>query len=87
MSSAYPTTINSPAASHSQFKMEHIPDELLNIAGLAIVPVALILVIQFFFFTDPEAAVPYDVAVPEQARPGWKGEVLEQPSLKVRGEV
>lgn len=25
----------------------------------------------------------YDVDLPEQAKPGWKGEVLQEPSLKV----
>lgn len=33
---------------------------------------------------DPEAAVDYSVPVPAQCRPGWKGEVLAEPSLKVR---
>lgn len=32
--------------------------------------------------SDPEAPVPYHVEPPEQIRPGWKGEVLEEPSLK-----
>ncbi|KAF2268154.1 ALDH-like protein [Lojkania enalia] len=34
---------------------------------------------------DPEAAVPYHVAPPEQAQRGWKGEVLDETSLKVSG--
>lgn len=33
---------------------------------------------------DPEAPVPYNVTPPEQTKPGWKGEVLEEPSQKVR---
>ncbi|KAF2272952.1 Aldedh-domain-containing protein [Westerdykella ornata] len=65
--------------------MDRIPDSLLNLAGLTVVPVAFILVIHFFFYTDPEAAVPYNVAAPEQVRQGWKGEVLREPSLKVSG--
>ena len=32
---------------------------------------------------DPEEAVKYVVDTPEQAKPGWEGEVLEEPSLKV----
>jgi hypothetical protein len=32
---------------------------------------------------DPEEAVKYVVETPEQAKPGWKGEVLEEPGLKV----
>jgi delta 1-pyrroline-5-carboxylate dehydrogenase len=34
--------------------------------------------------SDPEAAVAYNVTPPEQSNPGWKGEVLEEPTLKVR---
>lgn len=30
-----------------------------------------------------EAPVAYDLPVPAQCRPGWKGKVLEEPSLKV----
>ena len=33
--------------------------------------------------SDPEAAVPYAIEAPAQAQPGWKGEVLAQPTLKV----
>jgi hypothetical protein len=32
---------------------------------------------------DPEEAVKYVVETPEQAKPGWKGEVLQEPGLKV----
>ena len=32
---------------------------------------------------NPEAPVKYNVEPPEQAEPGWKGDVLEQPTLKV----
>jgi hypothetical protein len=41
-------------------------------------------VIWFFCRADPEKPVKYVVEPPEQAKPGWKGEVLETPSLKVR---
>ena len=34
--------------------------------------------------TDYEAPVPYHVPPPEQAQPGWKGQVLQEPTLKVR---
>jgi hypothetical protein len=33
--------------------------------------------------TDVESAVDYDVPEPEQLRSDWKGEVLENPSIKV----
>jgi len=32
---------------------------------------------------DPEQAVRYDVEIPDQCKPGWKGEELDRPSLKV----
>jgi hypothetical protein len=32
---------------------------------------------------DPEEAVKYVVETPEQAKPGWKGEALQEPGLKV----
>jgi hypothetical protein len=34
--------------------------------------------------TDVEAPVPYSIEPPEQARPGWKGDVLDEPTFKVR---
>jgi hypothetical protein len=34
--------------------------------------------------TDIEAPVLYHVPSPEQAQPGWKGQVLQEPTLKVR---
>ncbi|KAF1851699.1 ALDH-like protein [Cucurbitaria berberidis CBS 394.84] len=42
-------------------------------------------IIWFFCRADPEAPVKYVVELPEQAEAGWKGEVLEKPSLKVSG--
>jgi hypothetical protein len=35
---------------------------------------------------DPEEAVKYVVETLEQAKPGWKGEVLQEPGLKVHLE-
>jgi acyl-CoA reductase-like NAD-dependent aldehyde dehydrogenase len=34
---------------------------------------------------DAEAPVPYSVAPPEQARPGWRGPFIQEPTLKVSG--
>jgi hypothetical protein len=34
-------------------------------------------------FTDTETGVVYQVDEPEQLQEGWKGEVLQEPSLKV----
>lgn len=40
-------------------------------------------IIWFFCRADPEAPVKYTVEPPEEAKPGWKGELLEEPTLKV----
>jgi hypothetical protein len=40
-------------------------------------------IIWYFCRADPEKPVKYVVEPPEQAMAGWKGEVLEKPSLKV----
>ncbi|KAF1916843.1 Aldehyde/histidinol dehydrogenase [Ampelomyces quisqualis] len=42
-------------------------------------------IIWFFCRADPEAPVKYTVEPPEEAKPGWKGELLEKPALKVSG--
>jgi hypothetical protein len=39
--------------------------------------------IWFFCHADPEAPVKYVVEPPEEAKPGWKGKVLDKPTLKV----
>ncbi|KAF2083649.1 aldehyde dehydrogenase-like protein [Saccharata proteae CBS 121410] len=44
-----------------------------------------IVALLWLIFDDPEPAVDFTVAPPEQCHPGWKGEVLEKPSLKVAG--
>jgi len=40
-------------------------------------------IIWFFCRADPEKPVKYVVEPLEQAKAGWKGDVLEKPSLKV----
>lgn len=54
-------------------------------ALLVLVIVALISIYTFTkLFTDPEGVIPtYDVPEPEQLSPHWKGEILENPSIKV----
>ncbi|KAF2745811.1 ALDH-like protein [Sporormia fimetaria CBS 119925] len=58
--------------------------DLATLASLAVVPLLAVLIIALFD-EDKEAAVPYQVAAPEQAKPGWRGEILEEPTLKVSG--
>ncbi|SLM40490.1 aldh-like protein [Lasallia pustulata] len=53
--------------------------------------VALIAFVSSFWFlqlvlgNDAEAAVDYTVPIPEQCKPGWKGEELEDPQIKLPG--
>jgi hypothetical protein len=46
--------------------------------------VVVLSVIWIFCRVNPETPAKYAVEPPEQAKPGWKGELLEKPSLKVR---
>ncbi|KAK5004638.1 hypothetical protein LTR28_008652 [Elasticomyces elasticus] len=36
---------------------------------------------------DPETPVPFTPSVPEQCRPGWRGEIFETLSIKVTGST
>lgn len=53
----------------------------------AVIVLAATALTAFFFLAwysyDPEAAVDYSIEPPEQCLPGWKGGVLDAPSLKV----
>ncbi|KAF1997864.1 aldehyde dehydrogenase [Amniculicola lignicola CBS 123094] len=59
--------------------------EEYNLYVLGAIGAATVLLLYFLLRTDAEVAVPYNVAPPDQATPGWKGDVLEKPSLKVSG--
>jgi len=37
----------------------------------------------YFCRADPEKFAKYEVEPPEQAKPGWKGDVLDKTTLKV----
>jgi hypothetical protein len=57
-------------------------------AVLILAFVALISIYAFTnLFTDPEGAVDFNVPEPEQLRQDWKGEVLENPLIKVNNFV
>ncbi|KAI4170775.1 MAG: hypothetical protein LQ348_007054 [Seirophora lacunosa] len=38
-----------------------------------------------FFLPSDEAPVHYEVPLPEQAKPGWSGRILEEPAIKIPG--
>ncbi|KAF2116810.1 Aldehyde/histidinol dehydrogenase [Lophiotrema nucula] len=56
-----------------------------NVPILGAVGLVTLLIAYYLFRSSAEAAVPYHVAAPGQVQAGWKGEPLEQPSLKTSG--
>jgi hypothetical protein len=58
-------------------------DNDFSIALYSVLWIGALTVIWVTCRADPEEAVKYVVDLPEQAEPGWKGEVLEKPMLKV----
>ncbi|KAJ4297478.1 Meiotic Sister-Chromatid recombination aldehyde dehydrogenase [Kalmusia sp. IMI 367209] len=63
--------------------MERLED--YNPLLLYVIGVATLYLFYSLLRSDPEAAVPYHVTPPEQIKPGWKGEVLPELSMKVSG--
>ena len=46
----------------------------------------IVLSISAYFFisrNENEEPMPFQVPIPEQSKPGWQGEILELPSIKV----
>jgi hypothetical protein len=62
--------------------MEHLDEYRTLVFGA--VSAATLFFLYLLLRTDAEAPVPYHVASPEQAQPGWRGPVLQEPTLKVR---
>ncbi|KAF3052190.1 Meiotic Sister-Chromatid recombination aldehyde dehydrogenase [Didymella keratinophila] len=63
--------------------MEHLDEYSTLVLGA--VSAATLLFLYLLLRTNPEAPVPYNVAPPEQAQPGWRGQILQEPTLKVSG--
>ncbi|KAK3068511.1 Meiotic Sister-Chromatid recombination aldehyde dehydrogenase [Teratosphaeriaceae sp. CCFEE 6253] len=65
---------------------EHVPLDVRTAAAVLITLLAA-----WLAFTlskaDPEAAVPFTVQPPEQCNPGWRGELLDGPTIKVPGST
>lgn len=65
-------------------------DQFLQPLSPLTLGVALIAFLLSFWFLETllsnnvEAAVDYTVPIPEQCKPGWKGEELQDPQIKVR---
>ena len=58
-------------------------DNDFSIALYSSLWIVAISIIYIFCRADPEEAAKYVVELPEQAAPGWKGDVLVEPGLKV----
>lgn len=60
-------------------------ERLVEYNPLLLYAIGLVTLSLFYllFRNDAEAAVPYNVTPPEQIRPGWKGEVLDELTMKV----
>lgn len=55
----------------------------LHLLGISLLGCVVLVVAACILASDSEAAVLYDVPIPEPCTPGWKGKVLEEPGLKV----
>lgn len=62
--------------------LEYDPSQLL-IVFVVLVSLSTTAYI-FMRYDDGEQPVPFQVPIPEQSKPGWQGEILEHPSIKVR---
>jgi hypothetical protein len=61
--------------------MEHLDEYGVYVLGA--VGAATLYFLYLLLRNDAEAPVPYSVAPPEQARPGWRGPFIQEPTLKV----
>ncbi|KAL9007992.1 MAG: hypothetical protein Q9173_006840 [Seirophora scorigena] len=60
------------------------PWSVICVAVLCIY-IAYLVVRSGFFQPGDEAPVHYEVPLPEQAKPGWSGKILEKPTIKIPG--
>ncbi|KAF9698151.1 hypothetical protein EKO04_003704 [Ascochyta lentis] len=65
--------------------MEHVNEHSSYVLGA--VGAATLYFLYWLLRTDAEAPVPYSITPPEPAQPGWRGQVLDQPTLKVPGSA
>lgn len=70
-------------------QMKSLNDFVLAYAQLQHLIASIVIVVlsisAYFFISrnDNEEPVPFQVPIPEQSKPGWQGELLELPSIKV----
>lgn len=57
-----------------------------HLLGLSSLSVLMIFVV-YILKPNCESPVLFQVSVPEQCAPGWKGEVLEDPTIKVTAHL
>jgi len=65
------------------FRHTIVNGDALRIIALSIGSAVFVLSLRYLLISDPERAVDYEIPIPEQCKPGWKGEELDEPSIKV----
>lgn len=66
---------------HSIYEESPKPEVLILIFGAIL---TLLITIYFTLLNnDDERPVSFSIPLPEQCKPGWKGEVLDDPKIKV----
>jgi len=66
--------------------LAHVPADP-TIVVQAFIAAASLWLLYVLLRTDPEKAVDFTTPAPEQCRPGWRGRVLDDPSIKVPGST
>jgi len=61
--------------------------EHYNAIAVSVVAIVLATVVISNVRVRKWGGVPYTVPIPEQCKPGWEGEVLENPAITVWGNV
>ncbi|GAB7344891.1 hypothetical protein MBLNU457_3328t1 [Dothideomycetes sp. NU457] len=61
--------------------------DVLRSIALLIGFAIFLLSLRYLLVSEPERAADYEISIPEQCKPGWKGEELREPSIKVSGST
>ena len=71
------------AMDFTYFRHTIVIGDALRIIALSIGSAVFVLSLRYLLISDPERAADYEISIPEQCKPGWKGEELDEPSIKV----
>lgn len=78
-------TEHPPLMDLTQFLHAILNGDVTRIIILLIGSLVFLYALRYLLVSDPERAVDYEISIPEQCKPGWTGEALEEPSIKVCG--